>query len=139
MNFRYKPRSIRANLGLFVQGVAPLISGIVIVMLCLAHASAKPAAPLSIYDGEGSGAGIVFFVLDTVLNTLTMASLGVLSGVTGAITVCFAACVALHAIPSWADIQIGLRGAVALLTTTLFGIISIGAFLMSRASVLQTR
>lgn len=128
VNFRYRQRSIRANLGLFVQGVAPLISGTVIVTLCLAHASAKSAVPLSIYDGEGNGAGIVLFVLNAVLNTLTMASVGVLSGLTGALTVCFAACVALHAIPSWADIQIGLRGAVALLTTTLFGIISIGVF-----------
>lgn len=128
VNFRYRPKSIRANLGLFVQGVAPLISGTVLVTLCLSHASAKSVVPLSIYDGEGNGAGVVLFVLDAVLNTLTMASVGVLSGATGALTVCFAACVSLHAIPSWADIQIGLRGAVALLATTLFGIISIGVF-----------
>ena len=128
VNFRYRPKSIRANLGLFVQGVAPLISGTVLVTLCLTHASAKSVVPLSIYDGEGNGAGVVLFVLDAVLNTLTMASVGVLSGATGALTVFFAACVSLHAIPSWADIQIGLRGAVALLATTLFGIISIGVF-----------
>ncbi|MCP1515597.1 hypothetical protein [Pseudomonas rhodesiae] len=128
VNFRYRPRSIRANVGLFVQGIAPLISGTVVVTLCLTHASAESVAPQSIYDADAKGADVLLFVINAALNTLAMASLGVLSGVTGALTVCFAACVSLHAIPSWADIQIGLRGAVALLTSTLFGIISIGYF-----------
>ncbi|APC19371.1 hypothetical protein BLL42_26890 (plasmid) [Pseudomonas frederiksbergensis] len=127
VNFRYRPRSVRANLGLFVQGIAPLISGALVVSLCLSHASGKSTAPLFIFDSESNGAGVVLFVINATLNTLTMASEGILSGFTGALTVCFAACVSLHAIPSWADIRIGLRGAVALLITTLFGIVSIGA------------
>lgn len=128
VSFRYRPRSIRANVGLFVQGIAPLISGTVVVTLCLTHASADSVAPQSIYDADAKGAGVLLFVTNAALNTLATASLGILSGATGALTVCFAACVSLHAIPSWADIQIGLRGAVAVLTSALFGIISIGYF-----------
>lgn len=127
VNFRYRPHSVFAHFGLFIQGIAPLVTGTVIVVLCLSSASGQAFTPssLSVYDAQESLVSFAMFLFDAIPATLCKAQLG-LSSITGVLTVGFASCVSLHAIPSWSDIRIGLRGAVVLTVLTLISFIFIG-------------
>lgn len=105
VRFRYSPGNIRHAVGMALQGIAPMIAGGLIVVLVLG----------TDYAVEAPNQGVVGLAL--WIGQVAMLSLGALldqatSGLAGALVACLLLMIAMHAIPSWADIKTGLKGLI---------------------------
>lgn len=105
VHFRYHPTSPRQVLGLLIQGVAPLLLGGGITLWAL---HLPVAAPL---PEQGIG-GVCRWGMSTagsVIEALVTLAGG---GPLGALGAAFVLLISLHSIPSYADVRLGLRGAI---------------------------
>lgn len=129
VRFSYSPGNLRHALGMAVQGIAPLIVGSLAVVLGLGVQN-EVAAPSQGVVGIAVWLGQVASV---TLNALTEL---VLHGLIEALAAALLLIVALHAIPSWADIKIGLKGLVLLLILGGSLVVGLEAMWASGASLL---
>lgn len=109
--FTANPRSIFNNAGMAVQGVAPLIGGATIVHYVL-KGQGLVSVPSEI---SGDPGWIVDEAVRTLNATVVMAASGVGFTVLLGILV-----IAMHSIPSWADVRVGLKGSLMLGVTAIF-------------------
>lgn len=111
VQFAYNPRSGIHALGRAVQGMAPLITSTValILVFSLGDSMANPGSvPLHAW------------VMDSVWVTASSASEMFFSGLVGASVVIGMAVLALHLIPSVSDIQVSLGGLFVVLVAAVF-------------------
>lgn len=103
VNFRYSPMSLRHSIGLVVQGIAPLITGAVIV-----------AYGLGIFDLAGAPSqgvmGLLVWMYEVALLSVSQLQAQAFSGIEGLLLAGFLLIVSMHAIPSSADVKLGLKG-----------------------------
>lgn len=107
VQFRYRIGSLLHALGLAVQGFAPLLAGAVIVTLVLGHQQALEL------PNRGVGALLVWIgssVQATVGALLDLLGEGIFRLLSGFVLLM----IAMHAIPSTADIRTGIKGALLL-------------------------
>lgn len=105
VHFRYHPTSPRQVVGLLIQGVAPLLmgGGIALWVLLLKVDLVPPDQSLVGVCRWGiSTAGSVIEALVTLAG----------GGPLGALGAAFVLLISLHSIPSYADVRLGLRGAI---------------------------
>ncbi len=108
VRYRFSPLSLRHAFGLTLQGIAPLVAGILIVTFLIDAYSgfARPA----------SGAlPLVLWLADVSGNALSAAYDMASQGPKSLLLLVLAVIVSMHAIPSMADIISGLRGLIMLI------------------------
>lgn len=100
--FSSNPRSLLNNLGMAVQGIAPLIGGTLITTFALKSQdlSEMPQGGMAISKWCASLAA-------HTLDSVQMLGFGSIGGAVLAITLLV---VAMHSIPSWADVRVGAKG-----------------------------
>ena len=103
VTFTYRPTSMRNAIGMAVQGIAPLISGglIALILLDLASEIGHP--------GQGPMAFAVWIGECAVLTLKAVVAQGS-SSVVGLGKALVVLIISLHAIPSLADVRVGLKG-----------------------------
>lgn len=105
VHFRYNPASPRQVLGLLVQGVAPLLLGGGIALWGLHLQVTMPLPDQGIAGLCRWGVSTVAGVVEALVALASVGPFGAL----GAVLVLL---ISLHAIPSYADVKLGLRGAL---------------------------
>ncbi|HFK2002963.1 TPA: hypothetical protein ACGW3W_002258 [Pseudomonas aeruginosa] len=105
VHFRYHPTSPRQVLGLLIQGVAPMLLGGGIAMWVL-HLPVVGALP------DQDIAGMWRWGIDTVWSVLKGIAALASGGTLGALAAAVVLLISLHSIPSYADVRLGLRGAI---------------------------
>lgn len=110
--FTANPGSIFNNVGMAVQGVAPLIGGATIV-----HYALKSQGLLSMPSEISGDQG---WIIDEAVQTLNAAILMATSGGAGFSLLLEMLVIAMHSIPSWADVRVGLKGLLMLALTAIF-------------------
>lgn len=111
VEFAYRPTSTIHAVGLVVQGVAPLFMAF--ALFEFVFPSTQALAPWSTW---GDGDSVVFA---GVKGAWTLVVGNLLSGGLGFLWSIAALVIALHCIPSWADIRLALRGGLVLLAVAL--------------------
>lgn len=106
VRFVYRTHSALHALGRVIQGVAPLITASVILVMVFS---------LGDQMGKPGSLPLHLWVMDAAQATLTSARDMFLSGWQGMLTTVVCAILALHLIPSVSDIQISLGGLVGVL------------------------
>ncbi len=109
--FTYRPSSTVHAVGLVVQGVAPIF------MAFLLFEFLFPLNPAVAPWGDSGFDGSVF--LEGVVGAWTLVYGNLCAGGMGAVWSMSALIIAMHCIPSWADIRLALRGGVVLLVIAL--------------------
>lgn len=106
VHFLYRPSSIWNQLGRAVQGIAPLVAGAILANVVLGLSPTVPVSDdlqgLTIWIGS-----IYSGLFDSFISL-------VFSGIGGFLLALLLSSVCLHAIPSMADIRIGLGGFITL-------------------------
>lgn len=110
--FTANPRSIFNNLGMAVQGVAPLIGGATIVHYVL-KGQGLASVPSEISGDPG-------WIVDEAVRTLNATVVMAASGGVGFTVLLGILVIAMHSIPSWADVRVGLKGSLMLGVTAIF-------------------
>lgn len=129
VRFAYAPGNIRHALGMAVQGVAPLIVGSLVVVLGLGTQHEVTAPNQGVW-------GVAVWLWQVASITLDAFSGQVFGGLIEALVAVLLLMVAMHAIPSWADIKIGLKGLVLLLILGGSLVLGLEAIWASGASML---
>jgi hypothetical protein len=108
VRFRFSPLSLRHAVGLTLQGIAPLVAGILIVT-SLIDAYSGFARP------SGGFLPLALWLVDVSGNALSAAGDMAVAGPKSLLLLVLALIVSMHAIPSMADIVSGLRGLIMLI------------------------
>lgn len=108
VDFRYSPLSLRHAVGMTLQGIAPLVAGVLIVA-ALIDANSGFVRP-----AEGF-LPLALWLMDVSGNALSAAGDMAVAGPKSLLLIVFALIVSMHAIPSMADIVSGLRGLIMLI------------------------
>jgi len=111
VDFRYSPLSVRHGIGLALQGLAPLLAGACLVVMLL-DSFEQATSP-----GEGAMA-VIRWLPQVIGAALDAAYAKAFSGWSGTAAVLFALVISMHAIPSAADVLLGLRGLIMLIIFT---------------------
>jgi hypothetical protein len=110
--FSFNHRSLFNNVGMAVQGVAPLLGGSAIV-----HYVLKNQGLLSFPSEISGGPG---WIVDAAVRTINaVIELGT-SGSVGFALLLAMLVIAMHSIPSWADVRVGLKGLLMFGVTAIF-------------------
>lgn len=107
VDFRYSPLSLRHAIGLAVQGLAPLLAGAALVSMLL-NTSEQASPP-----GAGYMA-VLMWVPEVAGGALNSAYQTASSGWWGLGALLLAMIISMHAIPSVADVLLGIRGLIML-------------------------
>lgn len=129
VRFSYAPGNLRHALGMAVQGVAPLIVGSLIVVLSLGTHYEVTAPNQGVV-------GIAVWLWQVASVTLDAIAAQMFGGLIETLVAALLLMVAMHAIPSWADIKIGLKGLVLLLILVGSLVLGLEAMWASGASLL---
>jgi len=129
VRFSYSPGNLRHALGMAVQGVAPLIVGSLVVVLGL-------GTQYEVTTPNQGVVGIGLWLLQVASVTAHAFLDHAFGGLVGALSAALLLIVAMHAIPSWADIKTGLKGLVLLLILGGSLVIGLEAIWASGASLL---
>lgn len=102
VEFSYSPFSLRNSIGLLVQGIAPLLAGGVIAVLCLGtYENRLPDQEL---------VSLVVWICDVATGSVTaIVDLGT-GSLQGFALASLLLIISMHSIPSTADIALGLKG-----------------------------